>query len=674
MLVNFATKMNGALTQKQKEQAVASSLLKEYGPKWYELAIEARQNLREARYASMFLGVSEEPTQEQKEQAAQSITKLLPAPDAPIFRIIDGLETSPDPTVEIPFDSDVDITTSEQFLEASEDAALAPTAANQTEIEKAVNKAFSTEPKTETFSLSIVLNDKQLLAVDFARAGKCFVYTGPAGCGKTTGCREIARILLQTGALGTHDFKIRGTGERVEAPSIAIVAYTNRAATNMRNAIHKDEYLAERLPVNVTTIHNLLEYEPEFYAREDGSTGMRFTPRRDHTNPVRITHLVIEESSMVGIDLWLKLFDALLPGTQIIFVGDINQLQPIFAPSILNYALVTLPVVELTEVYRQAADGPIIPNAHRCLRGEKLIDSGDNRFRIISGKDIRTIPSESKVVNLFVGSLKKWNNTLQEDGQLVYDPEQDIVLCPFGKENKDRGGQANTTVINNHIAQFLGAARNAMVYEVIAGMRKLYLAVGDRVMIDKQDGKIVRIIHNASYIGRPAMPASTELTRFGVRILGSASISEDEDFELAMEGYGNIDVSKIGDEDAEPKRAASHIVDVLLDNGNTVVLDAAGEFAESSFSLGYALTIHKAQGCEWRKVFILLHRIHATMLSRELIYTAITRAREYCIIIDLCNQLDKAIANQRIKGNSVQEKIEWFNSEVSLEEPVPVVP
>jgi len=62
------------------------------------------------------------------------------------------------------------------------------------------------------------------------------------------------------------------------------------------------------------------------------------------------------------------------------------------------------------------------------------------------------------------------------------------------------------------------------------------------------------------------------------------------------------------------------------------------------------------------------------MLTRELLYTAITRAREYCIIVDLCNQTQRGIDNQRIKGNSIQEKIEWFNSEVSLNEPIPVIP
>lgn len=699
-MVNLMNKI--PLSQKQKDAQVMSSLLKEHGNKFYDLPLEERSNMREQRYAELFLGAPKpEVTSEQHTAAfasllGESLAASLNEPVTVDYRYLGQPGYTED---------------SEEFSDAaSKPEALAPepvsnalitmAEAKWDKVHKTVEGEFIPaedddarlarakdaipDPK-ETFSLDITLNERQQLAVEYAENGKCFVYTGAAGTGKTTGCREIAKILLRTGKLKRHDFKVKNGGGRWHGPSIAFCAYTNRASNNMMRALHKDPLLEKELSGNILTIHSLLEYEPVFFLRDDGTTGMRFEPKRTRHNPLRITHLVIEESSMLGIDLWLKLYDALLPGTQIIFVGDINQLPPVFSKSILNYALITLPVVELNEVYRQALDSPIIANAHRCLKGEKLEDAKPF-FRVVQKK--RTgdpkkdqIPSENLCVTTLVNSLKTWNNSFEKDadgneieGQLAYDPETDIILCPYGKEGKHPGAQASSKVLNDHIAQFLGAKRKAMVYEIIAGMRKLYLAEGDRVMFDKQDGYIARIVHNGNYVGRVPKPASTELTRFGMRVLGNDA-ALDEDFELT--GYENLDVSKIadeGDDDSAKKRQASHIVDILLDNGRTVSLSTAGEFSEQWFSLGYALTVHKAQGCEWRKVILLMHRNHATLLNRELVYTAITRAREYCMVVDLCNMVDKAIANQRIKGDSIEAKIEWFNAEISLEEPVPVIP
>lgn len=661
MAANFASKL--ALTQKQKQTEVMRALLREHGPKFYEYDLAARANLQEEKYAELFLQKPKpEPTPSEIEHAKASIVTLRKAPNE---------EATNDDNIAISIPVESDITPSKEFEDTA--ATKLPTSSEDAvSAEEQFEDNDNREEAHETFSLNIVLNEKQQLAAEYADSGKCFVLTGAAGTGKTTACREVAKRLLNSGKLQKHDFKIRGGGGRVWSHSIAFCAYTNRASDNMGRALHKDPELEEQLNVNVCTIHALLEYEPEFFAREDGTTGMRFVPKRDRHRPLRVTHLVIEESSMLGIDLWLKLYDALLPGTQIIFVGDINQLPPIFSKSILNYALVTLPVVELDEVYRQALDSPIISNAHHVLKGEALAQAKPN-FMLIQKPDLKKIPSEASCVHLLMNSLQKWLDTPEEDNpdKMRYIPEEDIVLSPFNKQ------ECGTINLNNHIAQFLGKRRNALVWEIFAGIRKLYLAVGDRVMVDKQDGIIEEIGHNGNYMGRMPRPASNELTRFGVMLVGSSNNREDEDFDLMMEGYDKIDIDAIpdaeGDEEAM-KRQASHFVKVKLDSGREVFLRTAGDFGDNVFSLGYALTVHKAQGCEWRKVIILLHRNHAVLLNRELIYTAVTRAREYCIIVDLCNTIVNAIKNQKIKGNSVTDKIEWFNSEVSLEEPVPVIP
>lgn len=681
MAINFTSLISKSTSDpKARLRLAIDEAIKQVGMKYYELQPEDQANLREKCYQKLFSIVD---YQKEKEIENENQAKLAAAIHA-VHRkngeesitasnnnSIATIQSSP----VVPFNDAWPIESEITSTQTADDKALAPEPSTEL---SPLAPLQSVAPKHQAFGLEIILNARQQMAADFASAGKCFVLTGAAGTGKTTACREIAKTLFATGNLSQHDFKLPNGAGRFLAPSIAFVAYTNRAADNMRRALHKDPELEETLSVNVLTIHRLLEYEPEFFDREDGTTGMKFVPRRHAQNPLRITHLVIEEASMVGAsDLWLRLYEALNPGVQVIFVGDINQLPPIFSKSVLNYALIQLPVVELNEVYRQALDNPIIANAHRVLAGLPLQPDQKYVRLIQDSKKDNSIPSETTCVNLLVNSLKKWHDVPKDNVFQNYDPEQDIILCPYGKENKAKGSQANTTALNNHIAQFLGKKRDAQVFEIIAGMRKLYLAVGDRVMIEKQDGIIIKISHNAQYVGKMAQPASNELTRFGMRLIGSSKAVTDEDFDSMIAGYENLSIDDLkGGDDPDEKRVqqASHVIDVLMDTGHTTSLRTSGDYSESSFSLGYALTVHKSQGCEWRKVIILLHRNHAGMLNRELLYTAMTRAREVLIIVDLCNQVEKAIRNQRIKGNSVQDKIEWFNSEISLAEPIPVIP
>lgn len=182
------------------------------------------------------------------------------------------------------------------------------------------------------FSLSIELNEKQLLAKEFALSGRNFCLIGAAGTGKTTTQRSVAETLLESESLSTTSFKPQGgSGERVVAPSIAFVAYTRRASSNLQRAIHKNPRLEEALFYNVMTIHALLEFRPVTYLDEEGKERFRFEPQKHTSNKLSITHLVIEEASMVGLDLWRQLYDALPEGVQIIFIGDINQLPQFLA-------------------------------------------------------------------------------------------------------------------------------------------------------------------------------------------------------------------------------------------------------------------------------------------------------------------------------------------------------
>jgi len=202
-----------------------------------------------------------------------------------------------------------------------------------------------------------------------------------------------------------------------------------------------------------------------------------------------------------------------------------------------------------------------------------------------------------------------------------------------------------------------------VVHEVLAGMNKLYLAEGDKVMYNKQVGIITRISVNGRYMGRSPIPASINLNRFGTY----TGLEEETADDLDSIDYSHLDLDRmLEDSEGDRTKEASHITDILLDDGMEVTLQATGDYAPASFSLAYALTIHKAQGCEWRKVYLILHRDHAVSLCREALYTGVTRAREQLVLIAKDDVIAKAIATQRIKGNTTAEKIEYFNSGIKL--------
>lgn len=514
--------------------------------------------------------------------------------------------------------------------------------------EDTINKRVVVNPelsqKEKTFSLNIELDEDQNTAVQLALAGKSFCLIGKAGTGKTTTEREIVKAILSRMNGRTHIFRIQGTGEKVESPAAAVVSYTRVAAGNSRNAICKDEELRNAFFHNVTTIHNLLEYAPVFfYDDEKEKESMRFIPQRNALNPLNVQTIAIEESSMVDLNLWDRLYDAMLSGTQVIFIGDINQLPPVFGPSILNYALVQLPIVELRTVYRQKFDSLVLTNAHNILEGKEIEEGPD--FKIIEGGTKQH--GQTVTMLQLAGSLKRW----YESGE--YKPDEDIILSPFNK------GDLGSDSINSHVAQFLN---DGDVYEIIAGIRKLYVAVGDKIMFQKQVGRIINIKHNPMYAGKIPKPHSKHLSRFGV-MLEEDDLDSLEDDGLAHVEYNLEAMSK---EDMEElTHQASHVVEIELETGEMLALRKAGELSAQNFSLAYALTVHKAQGCEWRKVILVLHKDHSILAFNELLYTAVTRAAKQVVIVGKKFMVAKAIATRRIKGDSLKEKVEYFNANLA---------
>jgi len=501
----------------------------------------------------------------------------------------------------------------------------------------------------------ITYNKEQEEFVSLAATGKSCVLIGSAGTGKTTCMQGALSALEQTGRIPVlhaddHKYLTDGT------PGVVIIAYTRRATNNIRRV------LPDNLKLNAITSHKLLEYRPEFFEIYDEVTGkdkktMRFLASRNAERPLPSTlaTIVVEESSMLSVELYNEINLALTHSVQWIFLGDINQLPPVFGSAVLGFRLLDLPTVELTHVYRQALESPIIRLAHRILSG-----------KVIKKEEFSSFFVKDKL------KLHPWKKHLTADDALrtlgaffcqaydldVYDTEQDIILIPY---NKACGTLELNKIIANHIARKHGRT----TYEVVAGFNKHYFSIGDKVLYDKEDAEIVDIVINAAYTGARFQAESKNLDYWGhnskamqeytAKMSDTADTEADIDFLLEA-------VGSVGDDD-DRVRKGSHCITVrLTDTGTDMTIDSASDI--NNLLHAYALTVHKSQGSEWTKVFLCLHHSHAAMLQRELLYTAVTRAKEELYVICEPDSFVKGIERQRIQGDTLLEKAEFFKGKL----------
>lgn len=511
-----------------------------------------------------------------------------------------------------------------------------------------------TDKHAQAASNGMNFNPEQLAAIELGLQGKSFCLIGAAGTGKTTVTQELIARLQQAAHMMPLAEETKHLGK--DAPGIVICGFTNKAVNNIKKKLPK------HLQGHCITIHKLLEYSPVYYEvmGEDGPrTTMRFEPSRNAANPLpHISTIIFEESSMIGTDLYGEVISALprRQATQIIFLGDLNQIPPVFGPSILGFKLAELPIVELTHVYRQALQSPIISLATSVRTNQQ------HMLPILDVAQAALVQDNAEHGKL---TIKPWKKRVDADNALAmmkiflprlissgeYDPTDDMILCPF---NKSFG----TIELNNIIADYLGKQRGAIVTEVIARYQKSYWAVGDRVLVDRHEAIITKIESTIGYGGKLPREATATMDRWGYDPESDVP-AETRTAEEILNALDNLAA------DEEGKNLASHTITVeIADTGEEKRLSTAGEINQMLF--GYALTVHKSQGSEWPRVFLFLHNTHATMLSRELIYTAVTRAKQELYIIcegDIKpyeNSIKRAAARPMIPGTTLAEKLEFF--------------
>lgn len=499
---------------------------------------------------------------------------------------------------------------------------------------------------------SISLNAEQASFVTMASRGESCVLIGAAGTGKTTCMRATIESLCTSTRIpiitdGNHKY-LPNAG----VPGIVACSFTRRSVNNLRKA------MPHGLERNCITIHKLLEFKPTKEVVTDPETQEEkirkvFKPSRHQYNPLpsAIKVIIIDEASTVSVELFQMLTDALEHEVQFILLGDIQQLPPVMGSAILGFKMLEYPTTELTQVYRQALESPIIKYATQIRNGltfavPSTIVEDSPKGKVTFHPWKKSIDSEEAKATF----IHRFILPALDAGE--YDPLTDAILIPFNKA-------FGTIDINAHIANHIAKKEERIVWEVIAGFNKLYFSVGDHVLYDREDATIIAIERNPSYLGKRPQRESQDLDYFGYSKTPQTQEELTED-----EIHAQLDKLVLEEDPEDRVQAASHILTVRLDESDMEVqISSASEL--NSLLLSYALTVHKSQGSEWDKVFLILHQSHNTMIQRELLYTGVTRAAKELYCICEKDTFVKGVKSQKVKGTTLAEKAEFFKGKLN---------
>jgi ATP-dependent exoDNAse (exonuclease V) alpha subunit len=535
------------------------------------------------------------------------------------------------------------------------------------------------------------LDESQVRAIDELLDKQYGCLIGAAGTGKTTVTKELVHRLFYD---PNSTFHPERSGNRF---NIAFVAFTGMATQVIK------ANLPTWLHGCVKTIHGLLEFAPKEVILTDKKTGQPkvskiFAPRRDEDNKLYENVIVIDEASMLGLDLWNQLRVACMAGTRIIMIGDLNQLPPIFGDPIFAYALGQWHVSLLTHIHRQTGSaGRIIDAAHAILNGkinELHFESmkGNADWRVIGAKIDQRAGKAHQELLATVNNLRKLKFP---DGSMVYDPFRDRIMTSgngYGLDGTEReSDQIQQAPINDVLAQLIQPPTDDNPrYIIDAGRVHRHFAVGNRVMATKNEppsvtdrvtngmtGIIREIIANGEYAGErhkfgPEQEVRAYLRKkMGLALEISSPDSESEKTkDLASLQDGDIDLDALSSdlaerlsqaetdeelEQADSQNWASHSITVEFANG--AIRKFWSKQQAESIQLAYASTVAKCQGSQFPTAVIIVHHASKQQLCREWLYTAVTRAQEHVIILYTELGLRCCFAKQKIKGATLAEKI-----------------
>jgi exodeoxyribonuclease V alpha subunit len=358
--------------------------------------------------------------------------------------------------------------------------------------------------------------------------------------------------------------------------------------------------MTETTGYEARTIHRLLELSKMSDDQEN-----KFSFERNEGNPLETDVLIIDEMSMVDISLMHALLKAVSVGTRLILVGDVNQLPSVGPGNVLRDIIDShsFNIVKLSKIFRQAADSDIIVNAHKINDGEQIrLDNKSKDFFLLKREDASVI--SAVMINLIKNKLPSYVNATPFDIQ---------VLTPMRK------GELGVERLNQILQQALNPPskdkREKEFHEVI-------FREGDKVMQIKNNYQITWEIRS----------------KYGIPIQTGT-------------GIFNGDAGKI----KEINLFSEHLV-VEYDDSRLVDYS----FSQlDELELAYAITIHKSQGSEYPAVILPILDGPRLLFNRNLLYTAVTRAKSCVTIVGSETMLQFMInnKNEQNRYSGLRERI-----------------
>ncbi|REA63617.1 exodeoxyribonuclease V subunit alpha [Dyadobacter luteus] len=472
----------------------------------------------------------------------------------------------------------------------------------------------------------IILSGEQNQSVRQILAERVCVLTGGPGCGKTTTTRVLVGML------------------QMDGKQVMLAAPTGRAAQRM----------SEVIGLESKTIHRLLEVD----AVNGGF-------KRKEDNPVEADVLIVDECSMLDVHLTAALLRALDKDTQLVLIGDADQLPAVGAGNVLKDVIASqqIPCLRLTKIFRQARESLIISYAHQINTGVvPQITSPFNWPQAWQQKqDCLFIDSEEATGEQlrFISKVKRLVHATAIDAdtsQILQDPySQDnglVIPQKFSHVNLEAlvKARSHTEELRQVLQRIHPWSSLRYGYSAVDMVEKLYDGIIQKYFGNETEiqilspmtkgslgtanlNKVIQQKKNPACAGKAQLSIAGRVFRQSDRVIQKRN---NYDLNVFNGDIGLItDVDNEGMELTVQFRAGQQVKEVVYSRENLLELD-----------LAYAITIHKSQGSEFETIIIPLVTQHFNMLFRNLVYTAITRARKLVVFVGTRKALTMAIGKQ----------------------------